>query len=235
MFSDKRWMVLVLMIGALSAQVSNVDFATEVNPIFSSAGCTAGGCHGGGGLTLGSNATSNYNNIVNVPSSCGGLDYVEPGDPSASHLYKKIEGTQGCGSRMPQNNPGYFDANSSQLELIRVWIVEGALAESSTVALEGPDSQLPKTFALEQNFPNPFNPATTIRYHLPQAAHVTLTVYDVLGSKVAILVEGWQPAGTYSLLWDGTDQHGRLAGTGVYFYRLDAGFYTEMKKMILLK
>ena len=108
--------------------ISNVDFATQVNPIFSGAGCSSTNCHGGGigNLTLGSDATTNYNNLVNVASSCGTLDLVEPGSPDASQLYKKIAGTQTCGSRMPQGNATYFNSHADELETIRVWIEEGA-------------------------------------------------------------------------------------------------------------
>ena len=108
--------------------ISNVDFATQVNPIFSGAGCTNGSCHGGGAgnLSLGSDATTNYNNLVNVASACGSLDLVEPGSPDASQLYKKIAGTQTCGNRMPQGNATYFNSNADKLETVRVWIEEGA-------------------------------------------------------------------------------------------------------------
>jgi len=108
------------------AQVSNVDWETQVYPIFTDAGCL--GCHGSsGGFTIGSTATEAYSNIVNEMSSCNSLDYVEPSDPSTSFLYLKLSGTPACGSRMPQNNQTYFDTNTDQLELINVWIQEGAL------------------------------------------------------------------------------------------------------------
>ncbi|OGF98398.1 MAG: hypothetical protein A2Z86_05575 [Candidatus Glassbacteria bacterium GWA2_58_10] len=96
---------------------------------------------------------------------------------------------------------------------------------------------LPKAFALAQNYPNPFNPSTTVEYTLPQgfSDKVSLKIYDLTGRLVRSLFEGQRQSGTYSQLWDGTDEHGRRAASGVYFYRLSAGAYSDTRKMILLK
>jgi hypothetical protein len=91
-------------------------------------------------------------------------------------------------------------------------------------------STAPKTFLLEQNYPNPFNPSTTIRYQLPVASEVKLEVYDVLGKKVATLVNERQSAGSYQFVWNASG-----LSSGTYFYRLQAGGFVETKKMILVK
>jgi hypothetical protein len=83
---------------------------------------------------------------------------------------------------------------------------------------------------LHSNFPNPFNPVTDIRYDLPEDMHVTLKVYDVLGKEVANLVDEVQSAGYKSAMFDGSG-----FPSGVYFYRLTAGTFVEMKKMIFAK
>lgn len=89
---------------------------------------------------------------------------------------------------------------------------------------------VPATFALEQNFPNPFNPSTTLRYSVPKAGIVMLKVYNILGQEVETLVNQQQGAGTYSVTFDAS----RLA-SGVYFYRLSSGSFNSVKKMLLLK
>jgi hypothetical protein len=89
---------------------------------------------------------------------------------------------------------------------------------------------MPVSFSLEQNYPNPFNPSTTIRYSLPHSAYVKLFVYDILGRQVAALVDKKQDAGVYETLFNAS-----LLPSGVYFYRLEIGTFTQTKKMIILK
>jgi flagellar hook assembly protein FlgD len=93
----------------------------------------------------------------------------------------------------------------------------------------------PLHFALLQNYPNPFNPTTTIDYEIPKQERVTLEIYDVLGQKIKTLVDGVLQPGDYSAMWRGTNDAGIFVATGVYFYRLEAGNYTSVKKMLLLK
>ena len=95
---------------------------------------------------------------------------------------------------------------------------------------------LPTAFSLADNFPNPFNPTTTIQYALPQAADVELTVYNVLSQPVRTLVAEHQSAGRYMVEWDATDDSGHRLSSGMYFYRLQVGGeFREVKKMLLLK
>jgi len=84
---------------------------------------------------------------------------------------------------------------------------------------------------LEQNYPNPFNPSTVINYQFPVASNVSLKVFDVLGNEIATLDDEEKPAGTYSVKF--RTQNLQLS-SGIYFYRLQAGSFTETKKMILL-
>ncbi len=88
----------------------------------------------------------------------------------------------------------------------------------------------PSEFALLQNFPNPFNPVTEIRYSIPHSGVVSLKVYNLLGQEVATLVDGDQAAGTYTARFDGS-----AFGSGVYFYRLQAGAFMSARKMLYLK
>ena len=93
---------------------------------------------------------------------------------------------------------------------------------------------LPTDFALGQNYPNPFNPSTIIPYQLPASGHVRLDVFNVLGQRLATLVDAEQSAGTYTAQWDGTDASGRAVGAGVYIYRLSSGVMTESRRMVLV-
>ena len=97
------------------------------------------------------------------------------------------------------------------------------------------DLPLPQEYALLQNYPNPFNPTTTIAFRLPVRAHVTLDVYSIVGRKVATLVARVMSAGEHEAMWDGRDDLGRPAASGVYFYRLEADEYVATRRMVLVK
>jgi hypothetical protein len=94
----------------------------------------------------------------------------------------------------------------------------------------------PEAFALANNYPNPFNPATTIKYALPEASSVKLEIYNVVGQVVRTLVAEHQNAGRYVVQWDAANDSGHSLSSGIYFYRLQAGGeFLEVKKMLLLK
>ena len=93
---------------------------------------------------------------------------------------------------------------------------------------------LPTDFALGQNYPNPFNPSTIIPYQLPASGHVRLDVFNVLGQRLATLVDAERSAGAHTAQWDGTDAAGRAVGAGVYIYRLSSGGMRESRRMVLV-
>jgi hypothetical protein len=92
------------------------------------------------------------------------------------------------------------------------------------------DGSVPTTFALSQNFPNPFNPLTTIRYSLPLSANVKLAVYDLLGREITTLVNEEQSAG-----WKEVEWNAKNISSGIYFYKLTTGIFVDIKKMIVVK
>ena len=94
---------------------------------------------------------------------------------------------------------------------------------------------VPTRFAVSRNYPNPFNPTTTIDYQLPELSDVRLVVYNVLGQKVRTLVNRQQPAGRYHAMWDARNEAGNPVGSGIYIYRFEAGSFSQVEKMILLK
>ena len=97
------------------------------------------------------------------------------------------------------------------------------------VSVGKPTAWIPDAYSLSLNYPNPFNPSTTIRYDLPKAANVSLRIYNTLGQVVATLVDGRKEAGYYQVTWNAN------VPSGIYFYRLQAGNFVETKKMILLR
>ena len=119
---------------------------------------------------------------------------------------------------------------SFTLPSLLYWSMVVVQLDTTITSVNGGQNGLPKSFSLEQNFPNPFNPATEIDYRLAAAGHVTLKVYDVLGRTVATLVDGREEAGGYSATFNA----GGLP-SGVYFYRLIDGSYSRIRKMLLLK
>ena len=139
--------------------------------------------------------------------------------PRARNITQRISGTR-CliktrTSTLPNSSPAWSGLTE---------IVTGV--ESISV-----DNELvPEDIVLEQNYPNPFNPTTTITFAIPEAANVNLSVYNILGQKVATLLNGHQSAGTVSVNWNA----GNVA-SGLYIYRLEVGNTAVAKKMTLLK
>ncbi len=107
-----------------------------------------------------------------------------------------------------------------------IWVLKNDLATS----VRENSSDQPTQYTLLQNYPNPFNPSTTIIYEIPNRTYVTLEIYDVLGRKIATLVDGIQEAGRYKAIWDV-----RTMSSGVYFYRLTAGQQIFAKKMVIIR
>ena len=95
--------------------------------------------------------------------------------------------------------------------------------------------QIPTNYALHQNHPNPFNPSTAITYDLPKESLVKLVVYNVLGQKVRRLIEAKQQTGAHTVQWNGLDDYGRRMATGMYIYRIEAGRFIAVRKMVLMK
>jgi len=94
---------------------------------------------------------------------------------------------------------------------------------------------IPESYALDQNYPNPFNAGTVIRFALPEASKVRVSVFNVLGQTVKTLADQEMDAGYQTVSWDGRDDNGNIAASGVYFYRIAANKFNETKKMTLLK
>ena len=106
---------------------------------------------------------------------------------------------------------------------------------SNDVSEEEEGSNLSKDYKLYQNYPNPFNPESIFEYAVPIDCYVKLSIYNILGQRVRVLVDEYQNSGLKSVNWDGKDNQGREVAGGVYFYSIKAGDFEQTKKMILLK
>jgi len=136
-----------------------------------------------------------------------------------------------------------YDADSLQAYIISVAddsskpdIVPGTIMVSAPTGVEEQNPQLlPQSVGLSQNYPNPFNLSTVIEFQLPRAADVKLEVFNILGQRLTTLVSGILAAGIYREAWNGKLESGRVAPSGIYFYRLRAGGESLIRKMALIK
>ena len=122
---------------------------------------------------------------------------------------------------------GGYSSNGSNYSVLTLVRYNGS---TQTEVKGDNNSATPMSFVLEQNYPNPFNPSTSIRYSIPKTSLVILKVYDILGREVATLVNEEKPIGTYQINFDASS-----LASGIYFYKIQAGSFTQTKKMILLK
>ena len=111
-----------------------------------------------------------------------------------------------------------------------IWQLQGKLNAAQELASLSQALEVPADFALEANYPNPFNPETTIRFALPVASHVVIEVYDMLGREVARLVDGEMGAGHHTVVFEG-----RGLASGIYVYRMFSGSFEQHRTMLLVK
>lgn len=140
----------------------------------------------------------------------------------------KILNTQSCATTsFASANAGWtVDGNTGKI-LKFAGNLSTAVAEQTTA--------LPEGFHLAQNYPNPFNPSTMIQYEIPQAAHVRLAIYNLLGERVRTLVDAKESAGLKHITWDGRNDRGERVSSGVYLYQLEAGELKMTKRLLLMK
>ncbi len=145
------------------------------------------------------------------------LDGAGPSAPGATY----VSGTGGSGSWSQMS--GYDVA-------IRI-----RTAPTLSASVDDMEELSPDSYTLSHNYPNPFNPSTTINYTLQRRAHVNITIYNLLGQRINTIVEEVKAAGEHTTRWDGKDYDGKPVATGIYLYRIKAGDFSESKKMLLLK
>jgi mono/diheme cytochrome c family protein len=198
----KKIFTIAILFFLTNPLIAQVDYASEIQPIFN-ANCTA--CHGSnGGVTL-----TSYSALMSSVGNQYGESLVVAGDPDASGLVDKIEANPQFGNRMPVGG----ELNTDQINLIRQWIREGA----SAVATTNEQSEvIPGAFKLLGNYPNPFNPSTQIKFQVPNYTRYTLSIYSVHGMLIRELAGGAN-AGEVSVSVDmGANP------SGVYLYKISA-------------
>lgn len=132
----------------------------------------------------------------------------------------------------PLGGPVSFGDTLGRVDWIPA-VVSGVL-NYGPVGIED-EEPLPTEFALKANYPNPFNPLTKIDFDLPNPEMVNIKIYNILGQNVITLVSEYKEAGRYSIIWNSTNNAGQSCPSGVYFYRMTAGDFSETKKMMLIR
>ncbi len=188
-----------------------------------------------------------FNNKGHEANQMGFADLGGESNPSFNSDGKRVEvmkleftvdenstpGQAEVSARVDQRTGGPLFGYSDGVKGITPVVVGGTLTPGQ--ALASPGSPLPTEIELSQNFPNPFNPTTEISFALPDARFVNLSIFNVLGQEVRKLESGMKEAGFHKVTWDGKSNAGNPAPSGTYFYKLDAGDFSQSMKMVLLK
>ena len=219
---------ILVFIAALSILIFSLLFA---EPSYNGAapGCAGSGCHNFQNNDV--TATSIGNMQIEVT-----LSGVNSGQEVGGELVD-INGTVVASINATNNNPFILTAPSNAKYLVNAGYKEPSKRWDSTsvdlsitsVGTNSPDNLI-SSYQLSQNYPNPFNPSTNIKFSIPNSEYVTLKIYNLLGQEVATLVSDNLNAGDYTYSWNAES----LAG-GVYFYKIQAGSYQEVRKMAYLK
>jgi len=169
-------------------------------------------------------------------------DQMHYGDAGLEVTGDDIEGDFPLGLKsffLGPNQPSSVGAQLAEFEKNPL-TVQSSVEDFNTVSVEqDEDAEIPQSFVLAQNFPNPFNPATVIQYQLPgsglKTARAILKIYDLLGKEVQTLVDKDHVPGSYEIRWDGTNKGGAKVSSGIYIYQLKFGSFVSSRKMILLR
>jgi len=153
--------------------------------------------------------TRTYENLAQLHAA---VETLAPGE-----YYWRVRSKTGNGDISHYSETGYFKVGDN------------------VTNLEESHGAVPAEFTLEQNYPNPFNPETIIKFSLPKSQFISLKIYNVLGQEVKTLVNREFQTGNHSIVWNGKDNYGNSVSAGIYFYKIDAGEFTAVKKMILMK
>jgi len=128
----------------------------------------------------------------------------------------------------------HFISDSTQTHI--GWFIDDIKFSDVIPSISGEETgDVPNNYVLFNNYPNPFNPETSIHFTVPKMSRVTLVIYDILGRKIRTLVSATKAAGSYNVTWNGKNDQSQQLASGLYFYKLQAGEFSATKKMMLLK
>ena len=137
------------------------------------------------------------------------------------------------------NNDEYWVLSNSvsniEFELAGTGVINIGNAEDKYILKKSDANHVPETISLFPAYPNPFNPETSLQYHLTIESYVNLTIYDMLGREVSQLVSEIQSPGIQSVQWNATDMNGKPVSAGIYLYQIQSGEFIQTRKMVLLK
>ncbi len=216
-----KYTILLLVIGimliVIPINISRPSF-NGTDP-----GCSGGGCH-----TFEDGIVSASASDLQVQITVSGTSEDVAGElvNAFGTVVAVNNGTSSNPFTLTAPEPGTYIVNAGHKSPLK-W---DSASVSIIVTDVGGDASNPTLFQLFDNYPNPFNPSTTIRYSIPEASFTTLIVYDALGNEVSSLVNETKSAGTFEVIFDATN-----LSSGIYYYTLQSGSITETKKMILTK
>jgi hypothetical protein len=202
---------------------------------------------GGGGVYLSTNNGSSWNAVTNgIPtgiwinsfSIIGNNIFAGTGDLFGKGIESGVYLSTNNGSNWQAVNTGFAEGKAKRVKALAIssnnifagtsnGVWRRPLSDFGLTGVEDEENNLPTSFSLQQNYPNPFNPTTTINYSIPQTRFVKISIYDMLGREVAVLVNEDKSAGNYSIIFNGSN-----LTSGVYLYRMQAGGFVETKKLI---
>ena len=210
----------------------------------------------GTGMTIKSDVLASNGLFVDIAANSGTITWTLPNVPQAGtydiafrykchydtpkEQYINVNGNRAATLSFEGNTTTWLEigtsvnlnqgSNTIQMELFWGWMYLDYLAVPGTITNVADINEIPINYSLEQNYPNPFNPVTNIKFSLPSNQKVVLKIFDVLGKEIKVLVDEEKSAGTYNVTFDASN-----ISSGVYFYRLEAGSFTKINKMVFLK
>jgi hypothetical protein len=217
-----KYSILLAIIGAvliiIPANISRPSF-NGTDP-----GCTGSGCH-----TLQDGIVSASVNDLQVQITLSGTTSAVAGElvDSNGTVVAVNNGTNSNPFTLTAPGPGTYTINAGYANPSRRW---DSTIVNITVTNINENKLNPTEFKLYENYPNPFNPSTTIRYSIPEASFTSIKIYDVIGNEVSSLVNENKSTGTYEVEFNAAN-----LSSGIYYYTLQSGSFRETKKMILLK